>query len=216
MKIAKRRQKLYILLLCMSLMVLSACSSTTLSGSWSDSNFTGDVNTIFIVGLANQERTRRMFEDEFTRQLTPFEVTGIPSYLSISSREDIDEDKIALNAAESGADVILMAFVTGSRTEEVVNPGRVTSTGSSSSRNWDRNRHRNYRSYFDSRREIIYQPSTISQFEIVTVEANLYTTDTGELVWSAQMETVLERDIQSLLTDFIRVVVRDMNSNKVI
>lgn len=199
------------------LMVLTACSSTSLNGSWSDPSFTGDVNKIFIIALANQDLTRRMFEDEFVRQLASFDVTGVPSYLSIPNREEIDEDKIALHAAGSGADVILMATVVGARTEEVVNPGRVTSVNSNRHSNqWDRNRHRNYRSYFGSRQDVIFQPSTISQFEIVTVEASLYSVDTGELVWSAHLETVLERDLQSLLTDFIRTVVRDMGDNNLI
>ncbi len=216
MKIDNRKQQLRMVLLGVFLTVLTACSSTTLSGSWSDPNFTGDVNKIFIVGLAGQETTRRIFEDEFSRQLASFGVIGVPSYLTIPNREDIAEDKIALNAAASGADVILMASVTGTRTEEVVNPGRVTSVSNDPSRHWDRNSYRHYRNYFDSHRHIIFEPATIRQFEIAIVEASLYTAETGELIWSAQLETVLERNIQSLLTDFIRAVVRDLDNNNLI
>ena len=216
MKIENGQHQLYILLLGIFLTVLTACSSTTLSGSWSDPNFTGDVNKIFIVGLAGQETTRRLFEDELSRQLASFDVTGVPSYLSVPNREDIAESKISLNAAESGADVILMASVTGARTEVVVDPGRVTSFNTGPAHRWDRSRYRHYRSFFDHHRHIIYEPATIRQFEIVTVEASLYAAETGELVWSAQLETVLERNIQSLLTDFTRAVVRDLHNNNLI
>ena len=108
-----------------------------------------------------------------------------------------------------------MTNVTGKRTEEVVNPGRVTSYNTSpyyGSRNYNRY----YGSYYNQRRDVIYEPATVSQFTIVTIEANLFDAQTKEMIWSAQLETVVESNIQTLITDFVKVVIKDMNSKGLI
>ena len=50
----------------------------------------------------------------------------------------------------------------------------------------------------------------MSEFQIVTIEANLYSAASGELIWSAQLETVVEANLSSLINDFIKVVTRDL------
>ena len=199
-------------------LTLSGCTSTVLTSSWTDPNFSGQVDKVFVVGLASQERTRRMFEDEVVNQLTPAGVSGVQSYLSILDSENLGEESIEMNVASVGADAILIAYASGQRTEEVVNPGRITSTGPSSSsrRSGDWNRSHHFRTYFDRHRTVIYEPSTITEFEIVDVEAHLYDAKTGQQIWSAQLETVLERDLRSLLSDFVRTVVSDLKSNNLI
>jgi hypothetical protein len=106
------------------------------------------------------------------------------------------------------------------RTEEVVNPGRVS--GYSSPSYYGRGGYRpepyyrNYRSYYDRRYEMTYEPATISQFSVVTMESNLYDSASGELIWSAQLETVLDGTMQKLIRDFIEVVTKDLLDQGVI
>jgi hypothetical protein len=195
-------------------LLLAGCSSTSLSGSWKSPEYNTQVQKVYIIGIAKQETNRRIFEDEFHRQLAPFGVSGLSSYNDLPSSEEVDEAKITANIRTNGADSVLMAHVTGKRTEEVVNPGRVSSYGGGPS--YGRPYYGNYGSYYNRRRDVIYEPATISQFEVITVEANLYDAKTSKLIWSAQLETIIEGDIQSLLTDFVKTVVKDLDSNNLI
>lgn len=199
-------------------LTLSGCTSTVLTSSWTDPNFSGQVDKVFVVGLASQERTRRMFEDEVVNQLTQAGVSGVQSYLTILDSENLEEVSIARNVANVGANAILIAYASGQRTEGVVNPGRITSTGPSGSsrRSSDWNRSHHFRTYFDRHRTIIYEPSTITEFEVIEIEAHLYDAKTGQQIWSGQLETVLERDLRSLLSGFVRTVVSDLKSNNLI
>lgn len=195
--------------------LLAGCSTTTLSGSWKSPDYANQIKKVYIVGISKQETNRRIFEDEFNRQLSVHGVAGLSSYKDIPDSANIDEAKIAESVMSTGADSVLMTNVTGKRTEEVVNPGRVTSYNTSpyyGSRNYNRY----YGSYYNQRRDVIYEPATVSQFTIVTIEANLFDAQTKEMIWSAQLETVVESNIQTLITDFVKVVIKDMNSKGLI
>jgi PBP1b-binding outer membrane lipoprotein LpoB len=200
--------------LALSALLLAGCSSTYLNSSWKDPGYTGKVKNVYVIGISKQETTRRVFEDEFDRQLAGFGITGQSSYKDMPNSEEIDEAKIVANVKSNGADAVLMALATGKRTEEVVNPGRVSSYGSGPyyGGRGGYGGYRGYGNYYNQRREVIYQPATITQFEVVTIEANLFDVKTKEMIWSAQLETVLESDMQSLITEFIEKVIKDMDS----
>ncbi len=194
--------------------LFAGCSSTTLSGSWKNPDYNNKVKKIYIVGIANQETHRRIFEDDFNQQLSNHGVTGLSSYKDLPTSSEIDEFKIAQNIKANGADSVLMIHVTGKRTEEIVNPGRITTYDGG--RYYERPYYRNYGSYYNQRREVIYEPATITQFDVVTVEANIYDTKTTEMIWSAQLETVIDGKLQKLLKDFVKTVVKDLDRKGVI
>lgn len=194
--------------------LLTGCSSTTLSGAWKNPDYNNRVEKVYIVGIASQETHRRIFEDDFNQQLADYGVTGLSSYKDMPTSKEIDEFKIAQNIKANGADSVLMVHATGKRTEQVVNPGRITTYDGG--RYYERPYYRNYGSYYNQRREVIYEPATITQFEIVTVEANLYDTKTKDMIWSAQLETVIDGNLQKLLKDFVKTVVKDLKSKGVI
>jgi hypothetical protein len=210
----KQAQVWTILALAAAGLLLASCSSTYLNSSWKDPAYTGKVKNVYIIGIAKQDTTRRVFEDEFDRQLAAFGITGQSSYRDMPNSEEIDEAKIVANVKSNGADAVLMALATGKRTEEVVNPGRVSSYGSGPyyGGRGGYGGYRGYGNYYNQRREVIYEPATITQFEVVTVEANLFDTKTKEMIWSAQLETVIESDMQTLLKEFIETVIKDMDS----
>lgn len=194
-------------------MLLAGCSTTTLSGSWKNPAYTSQVKKVYIVGIAKQKTTRRMLEDGFNRQLSAYGVTGLSSYRDFPTSQEVDEAKLATIVKDNGADVILMTNVTDKRTEEVVNPGRITTTGPTYTRRYDdRSYYRDYGSYYNQQRQMIYEPAIISKFKIVTVEATLYDTKTKQLIWSAQLETVIESDLQTMVDDFVKTVIDDMSS----
>ena len=51
---------------------------------------------------------------------------------------------------------------------------------------------------------------TVSNFEVVTLEANLYNLANEELIWSAQLETVVDSGIEQLIKDFVTTVTKDL------
>ena len=207
-------RRIVLLLLVAAGMVLGACSSTSITGSWKNPDFTGKVEQVYVIGIAKQETTRRIFEDEFSKQLAVLGVTGMPSYGDLTINDDTNQDLIAARIKANGADSVLMARAVSSRTEQVVNPGYVSGPadgrGYAGRGYYPDPYYRHYGGYYSRSYDIVYQPATVSEFQIVTIEANLYSAASGELIWSAQLETVVEANLSSLINDFIKVVTRDL------
>lgn len=208
--------------------LISACSSTTLTGSWRSPDYTNPVKKVYIVGVSKQETSRRLFEDKFGQSLQTYGVETVSSYKDLKNNQDADLDLLTKKVRANGADALLLTRILGKRTEEVVNPGRVSGYSSAPSY-YDRDGYypdrgvyrpepyyRNYRSYYDRRYEMTYEPATISQFQVVTIESNLYDSASGELIWSAQLETVLDGTMESMIHDFIEVVTKDLHEQGVI
>jgi len=191
-------------------MVLGACSSTMITGSWKNPDFTGKVEKVYVVGIAKQETTRRIFEDGFSKQLATLGATGIPSYDDLKINEETDQDVIAARIKTNGADSVLMARAVGKRTEQVVNPGYVSGPGYGGRGYYPDPYYRNYGGYYSRSYDVVYQPATVSEYQIITIEANLYSAASGELIWSAQLETVVEANLDALINDFIAVVTKDL------
>lgn len=196
-------------------MLLGACSSTMITGSWKNPDFTGKVRNVYVVGIAKQETTRRIFEDGFCRQLAALGATGMPSYVDLKISQETSEDVIAGRIKANGADSVLMARAVSSRTEQVVNPGYVSGPAygpgyAGRGYYYPDPYYRHYGGYYARSYDIVYQPATVSEFQVVTIEANLYSAASGELIWSAQLETVVEANLSALINDFIEVVTKDL------
>lgn len=185
--------------------LLAGCSTTTLSGSWKDPEYRGQIRKVYIVGVARQELNRRIFEDTFSRELATLGVTGIASYQRLSPEQLDNKDDLVDQVGKSGADSILMARMIDLRVEQVTSPGYVSGSYFAPApyyRSWD--------SYYERRYEAIYQPPTVTEFQVATIEANLYDARSGKLIWSAQLETVIESDLEKIVNDFVKTVSRDL------
>ena len=195
------------------LLLGSACSSTTVTGSWKDPDWAGTLRKVYIVAVAKQDTARRIFEDEFSRKLLALGVTGIPSYRDLAEVQQADKDRINARVKQQGADSVLITRIIGKRTEEVVTPGRISTYGSGPRGPYPYSPDPYYRywgSYYDRSYETIYEPAKVTQLQVVTIEANLYEAKSGELIWAAQFDTVLETNQQAMISDFIEAVTKDL------
>ncbi len=188
--------------------MFAACSSTTLSGSWKDPEYRGPVQKIYIVGIAKVDLNRRIFEDTFTRELETLGVKALPSYRDLPISQEGNQSAIVAQLEKNGADAILLTRVTDKRTETVTTPGYAT-TYYGGSGGWGGYYNRGYA-------ETMYTPSTTTEFQIATVESNLYNTKTGKIIWSAQLETVVENNLDKLFTDFVKTVTKDLKKDGLI
>ncbi|MCM2264100.1 MAG: hypothetical protein NDI73_02800 [Desulfuromonadales bacterium] len=198
--------------------LLAGCSSTTLSGSWRSPDFQGQISKVYLVGVSKSEINRRMFETQFAQELESYGVNGIPSYKDLPDAQKADSKEVDAWMKKNGADSMLITRLVGTRTEEVVTPGRISEYGSWPTRGYSYpSYYRHWGSYYDRCcSEIIYEPPTVTQYEVATIEANLYEAKSGELIWSAQLETVIESDLQKLVADFIKTVARDLRQQGLI
>jgi hypothetical protein len=192
-----------------------------MSGSWSDPSYQGQIKNVYVIGVAKQEINRRIFEDTFVRQLGPAGVRGISSYKDLPSDEEMDHEMIKQRMIANDADSVLVTKLINQRTETVTSPGYASGYSSNygGGRGYYGARNRggyggwgNYsRSY-----NVTYMPPTSTQFVILTVESVLYDLKTEEMIWSAQLETVVEGNIEKMMQDYVDTVTKDLKDKGLI
>ncbi len=201
-------------------LLAAACSSTTMSGSWSDTSYMGQIKNVFIIGIAKDEVNRRIFEDTFGNQLSSQGVKTVSSYRSFSANEEVDREKIVQAMTDNGCDSVLLTKLIGQRTETVTSPGyasgytsRYGGRGGYGRGGYGRG---GWGSYYNRSYDVVYQPATTTEFVIMTVESVLYDLKTEEMIWSAQLETVLEGNIEKMMQDYAKEVTKDLKENNLI
>jgi len=93
--------------------MLIGCSGTTLNTSNKNSQFTGKVNKVYVIGFSQGQEIRQQFEDTVTLGLTDYGMTSISSYQDQPVLQEISDDTIAESVRETGADTLLLTVATG-------------------------------------------------------------------------------------------------------
>lgn len=201
------------------LLLIASCSSTTMSGSWADPAFTKKVKSLYIVGIAKDETRRRIFEDTFGRQLASRGIKTFSSYKDLPNNQEANRDVILQKMTAQGCDSILLTKLIGTRKETVTTPGRVSGYSSGpyyGGRRGGGGYYNNWNSYYSRRTDIVYEPPTSTEFVIATVESVMYDLQTEEMIWSGQLETVIEGNFEKMVQDFVNIVSKDLAEKGVI
>lgn len=203
-------RRLFFLPALMLSLLLSACSSTSLTGSWVDPEARTPVTSVLVIGLGKTEVHRRIFEDSFRDAMGRYGVRAITSYRFLPQTEKMTREQIEAAAANSGAKAILIARTVAKRTEQVVTPARtyVRPTTPYYPHSYYR---RGWYDYYSRSYEIYHEPARVSEFQVVTVESTLYDAQSDKLLWSAESETIVDQRTERLIRDFVDVVTKDLH-----
>ena len=209
-------------------LLVVACSSTYMGGSWSNPDYKGQIKNIYILGISQNEFNRRIFEDTFGRNLSSQGVKTVSSYQSLPKDQETNQDVIHQAMTTNGCDSILMTKLIGQKTETVTNHRSATKDYPSSYNSRVYYARDSYparggfgprdgwgsyysRNYYDT-----FRPTTTTDFVVLTLESVLYDLKTEEMIWSAQLETVVEGNIEKLVQDFAEVVTKDLKGKGLI
>ncbi|MBW2476284.1 MAG: hypothetical protein JRE63_03045 [Deltaproteobacteria bacterium] len=210
-----------IILIIVGVLSLAACSSTSMMGSWSSPDFDRKIGSVYIIGIAKNDLNRRIFEDTFNREFASYGIKAVSSYKDLPKSQDIDEEAIKQRTIATGTDSVILTQLVNQRKESVTSPGRISGYSSGPYYGgrgyYDRpNYYRSWGSYYNRRTDITIEPPTTTEFVVLTVESVLYDLKSGEMIWSGQLETVVDGNIEKMMQDYVKVVTEDLKSKGLI
>lgn len=167
-------------------LLLAACSSTSLTQTWKDPQ-AGKSRNFLILGVTKDPGARQLFEGALTEQLVAAGVQAIPSFTLFPNKDEaLSKEQIVAAAHENQVDSVIVAYVLDVRQEKETVTTLQSDAGSyrsgyySGSRNW-------YNSYASGYTKIsTYQ----NDYTIANVETSLYRLKDEKLLWSSVSETV--------------------------
>lgn len=188
------------LLLALLMLLVSACATNTrITNSWRDADYAGErFQRVLVMGFGEDGANRRVFEDQFVRTLQAAGVTAIPSYSLVSGLSESDLPAVKAAVARSGADGVLTTRLVGVDKRIAVYPSQPVIYPYVGYR-------RGFYGYYSS---VMVAPPTTYNYEIVTLETNLWQVVGEHLVWSGTTESFAPSDAREASATFADVIVK--------
>lgn len=208
-------------LLC--LLILSSCTSTKLSQTWSDPDLSVSYDNILVVGISDSQQLRRAYETYFSDHLIQRGLRSTVSYKLIDHKSEmqlseIDKDsfRTIIEAAVSGSDMdaVLITHLVAIDEEDVYRPlpdGPAYGPAYYSTAYYD-NMH-GYHGYVTS---YVAQPGYYTHESTYTLETNLYDLKTEALVWTTRSRSFAVDSTDDAIKELTALIIDDLVSRKII
>ena len=156
--------------------------------------------TVFVIGVAESDDLRRLFEDEFVRQLNGQGVRGTPGY-SVMPQREVTRDEVVKAVRASGADGVV---VTRLLKREQRHKASFSPDG--------------YSTHYSKAVGSVATPTppVVYRTEVVTLETRLFDAASERMVWVASTELFDPRATPSEVARLVRAIVKDLQKGKLI
>ncbi len=185
--------------ICSIMLVMASCEKTRVSGTQVSQTYRGQpVSNILIIAVTGNEHNRRLFENTFVRKLQSVRVIAVASEKTMAMPPDLRIQKEAILAAVRQHDndaVIITQLISGEEKD--------VST-------------RDTRSF----REFVYYPRRAAVYSdtstTLRLETNLYDVNTQDRIWSYISDTWSQEPTKTIISEIIKSVIQNMQTNKLI
>lgn len=187
--------------------LVTACSTITVKAAWKNPSYSNHPQKIMVIGLSKNPVLRRIFEDEFVRQIKVRGAEAIASYTVLPDMDKSDQAAIAEKVKERGADTVLITRLVSTKTVQVYIPGTVYVAPPN---------YGQWSNYYNYGYQTIYTPGYMAEEEYAVVETNMYDAASDALIWSAWSEAGITGSNESLIKSYIDTMVKTMVDQKLL
>lgn len=185
--------------------IACAGSGTELHKKRSDKTYSGKpVSDILVIFIADEEKTRRHFEQKFVSRLKAAGVEAVSSAEAIPMPSNLKLEKEAiLKAVEQyGNDAVMITHLAGLEDKEIRTRSDPRDLG--------------YYPYYGLIHSYVYDPGYSAMQTTVRLETNVYDVKTEKLIWSGQTRTWNKDSESEIINDVIKIVVEDLQKSKLL
>lgn len=198
-----------IFLAVISFTIVSSCTNTKITSVWMDSKKAGTTfNDFLIIGIAEEEHNRRLFEEHFTSQLNAAGVESEVSYTLLPKGTVINRDTVTAAIKGKEIDAVIVTHMVAVEKETVYRQSM------------------DYRpaygyydglySYYPHVNSYVHQPGYYTTHDVVKLETNLYEVASEELVWSAQSRSFAPESAKEVVDELVKLVIKDLDEKGLI
>lgn len=180
---------------------ITACATTHVISVWKDASYLGNPGRVMVIGVSKSPINRRIFEDEFVRQIKSHGTDAIASYTVLPDAKQNDQAVIEKKVTEQQADTVLITRLVSKRTVRIYVPGTVY---------FPPIYYGTWRDYYGYGYQEIYTPGYVTEDEYALIETNLYDAASDKLIMAATSETGMRGSDQNLIESYVGAMVNTM------
>jgi hypothetical protein len=177
-----------------SLLVIAACTRTSVTNSWKKSDYSGKPFTSILVVALIDDPTRKMFwENTVAERLRESGVKTVETSIGAFPRDrGLQAEDIIRYVEGTKIAGVLVTRLVDIQTQQGPPPDQEFFFAA------DHAYYRNFRNYYPQAYKSVYDRDEPGTLTTVLLESNLYSTETLELVWSLSSDTFEPRSINKL------------------
>jgi hypothetical protein len=191
--------------------MLASCASTTLTSTWHDANYNRALDNVMVVGVSDNDKKRKVFEDIFVESFNKNGIKAISSMDVIPSGRPLDKDNIKGAALEHRIKAILVT--------SLIQAGMQTKHGPPPT-GLPTRRHYGEYSQFGTYYGMVSMHRNMADYSSrkvrVSLQNNMYDTDTEKLIWSATSESVEPKTVREIVEQLSGPVMKNLRDSKLI
>ena len=191
------------------LCLVAGCSTTKSIGTWKDPNIRGDkYKNVAVIGVTARDGIRRIYEDEFVKQLAVHGINAMPSYTMFALQNvEGNRGKIKAQMKEKGVDAIIVTRMVDKVTEQKYYPPTVTYAGPPHAYygGWYNYAHTGY-AYYST-------PGYTQTYDVVKLECNVYDFADEKLIFSGLSQTTISRGSEAKAGSVVKALIKAFTSN---
>lgn len=191
-----------------------SCSSTQVVSSYKDQDATArNYKKILVLGIFQQKDRviREQAEGQLADRLNKLGYTAVTSIQEFGPKsfDKVNEEEVASQLKNSGFDAVITTAVIDKQQSENYQPGRVDIRPVGVVYN-------RFGRYYSTVYDRVYQPGYYTKSTDFVVETNLYDIKDGNLVYSAQTQSMDPGSANDLAAANSKHVIRDMQAQGVL
>jgi len=191
-------------------LLLISCATTKLTHVWTDEAYQGaPFSHVLVVGVSDEERVRRSFEDEFVKRLKEIGIEGVASAAAIPSDQKLEKKAIVSAVERFGVDAVLITHLIGVDEKETYHQPSTYYRPSSYY-------YGGYYGYYGNVYSYVHSPGYYTTHVTVRLETNLYEAETEDLIWSGKSETLDPDSKPKMIDSVINVVIKNLQKDKLL
>jgi hypothetical protein len=200
-----KRMILFVLLLTGAAFLFASCTTTTvMTDVWKDKAYQGKPQKILVIMVAKFPDTRNLFEDRFVGELNNRGNNTFQSYSIIPFEQLREKELVKSKIKSSDADTVLIARLVDTKTIESYNPGMIYVVPDS------------YYDWWGYYAVVFADYGYTGDVRVAYIETNIYDVKTEKLIWSGHSKTERTYGEQELITAFIKLMIKKMESAGII
>jgi len=196
-----------------AIIALAACQTTSLQSAWFDTSYTGGpFKKIVVIASDGTTADSRVFEDIFVQKLQAAGVQAVPGYTTVPSDARRNESTFAPAVAATGADgVILVRLLrvdTRTQVSTVMMPGPMVGPwGGLYGPGF-------YGGGFYGGG--FYAVPNVTQYDVASVETNVYNVARKSLVWAATTQTVNPTTVAQEAPGYVDIIIAQLRARNLL
>ncbi len=187
-----------------ALLLTYSCATTIVPTVWVDETYNTKIEKVLVIGVSKRPGVRRMFEDEFGKQLKKRGIDAVSSYILVPFADQLNKETIEPKIRDMAIDAVLITRLLEEKKVSEYRP---------------RGSHVVPKSYLYGYHD--YYSDSISrdtgykvEGKVVTLETNLYETQEEKLIWSSLSKTFVQARSYKEIKSVIKAIMKHLSGQQ--